>query len=52
MLRTSETNHGSVIIVTNDFVELTSEQSHSEDCEPNPKSNDVLQVAISGSRKI
>lgn len=49
---TSETNHDSVIRVINDSVELTSEQSHSEDCESNPESRDVLQVAISGSRKI
>ena len=45
---TSKTNHDSVIRVINDSVELTSEQSHSEDCESNPESRDVLQVAISG----
>lgn len=49
---TSEINHDSVIRVINNSVELTSEQSHSEDCESNPESRDVLQVAISGSRKI
>ena len=45
----SETNHSSV---TNDSVELTGNQSHSEDWVSNPESSDVLQVAIGRSRKI
>ena len=48
----SETNYDSVVRVINDSVELTGEQSHSEDCESNPESSDVLQMAISRSRKI
>ena len=48
----SETNHDSVVRITNDSVELTGEQSYSADCEPNPESSDVLQMAISSSKKI
>lgn len=38
----SETNHDSVVRITNDYVELTGEQSYSADCESNPESSDVL----------
>ena len=48
----SETNYDSIVRVINDSVELTGEQFHSEDCESNPESSDVLQMAISRSRKI